>query len=174
MSLAQIGEFAFVLLSRASNLHLVGVSAYFFNLLILSFLEHLLNFILLLKKWGFGVANAKLVILFLFCYPPMFSTDLPSLAWHNGCNSLLQGKVYLLLLGTTALSLVSLVTWHFFKLKSQRFWPIKRIGVYGVFYILAVCCCEFLRDIYVSCYDESMGSGNIVYFSDCFILPLFH
>ena len=27
MSLAQIGEFAFVLLSRASNLHLVEVSA---------------------------------------------------------------------------------------------------------------------------------------------------
>ena len=31
MSLAQIGEFAFVLLSRASNLHLVGVSACFLS-----------------------------------------------------------------------------------------------------------------------------------------------
>ncbi|XP_004985879.1 K(+) efflux antiporter 5 isoform X5 [Setaria italica] len=80
LSLAQIGEFAFVLLSRASHLHLVGVDyspsiSCVSN--ILSYLEQTPD-----------------------CHTCMMKT-------YNLIIIILQGKMYLLLLGTTALSLVT-------------------------------------------------------------------
>lgn len=76
MSLAQIGEFAFVLLSRASNLKLVQVINHYF------------------------ASNTSFILITFYKL-----VDLTCLVL---CGS--QGKLYLLLLGTTALSLVILLS----------------------------------------------------------------
>ncbi|KAL8160846.1 hypothetical protein V2J09_012335 [Rumex salicifolius] len=81
MSLAQIGEFAFVLLSRASNLHLVEVCIS----LLFIFLDQFENALTFSLQELLGI------------YIDLRSTN------KNGS----KGKVYLLLLGTTALSLVT-------------------------------------------------------------------
>ncbi|KAG6498765.1 hypothetical protein ZIOFF_038487 [Zingiber officinale] len=82
LSLAQIGEFAFVLLSRASNLHLVEV--------VWIFPFRILNLV---------CAQSSLV--------SRRMTKIVVLQNGNFSCTVLQGKLYLLLLGTTALSLVT-------------------------------------------------------------------
>ncbi|KAG6494802.1 hypothetical protein ZIOFF_042563 [Zingiber officinale] len=91
LSLAQIGEFAFVLLSRASNLHLVEV-VWIFPFRILNLVCAQSSLLKNGKKLA-CVSMSKFIVVVL----------------QNGNFSctVLQGKLYLLLLGTTALSLVT-------------------------------------------------------------------
>ena len=77
MSLAQIGEFAFVLLSRASNLKLIEVLLYFLSFLIVVSIHHYMltfnNCVFFLMRNLWSIAQYLFYVLSAFGGGPDFA-----------------------------------------------------------------------------------------------------